>query len=59
MTTEQTSLAQQFLAGAREKIAAGELFVDGVQIRAIGRHNVMRVFAPGVRELVRRYLRGY
>ncbi len=59
MTQDETLVAEQAVAGAREEIKAGRLFVSGVQIRALGRHNCMQVFPPGVRELVRRYLRGW
>ncbi len=59
LTADQVAVAEQALAGAREKVATGALYVDGVQIKAIGRHNCMRVFPPGVRELVRRVLRGW
>ena len=59
LTAEQTMVVEQVVAGARAKIAAGDLYVDGVQIKALGRHNCMAIFAPGVRELVRRYLRGW
>ena len=53
------SIAEQALQGAREMIKAGKLFVNGVQIKSIHRGNVMSVFPPGIREEVRRMLRGY
>ncbi len=59
MSENEIQVADQALKGARERIAAGTLFVKGVQIKAIHRGNVMDVFPPGVRELVRRYMRGY
>ena len=40
-------------------IGAGTLRVNGVQIKAVHRGNVMAVFPPGIREVVRRYLRGW
>ena len=59
MTTEQIQTAEQALAGARTMIEAGTLFVSGVAVKAVTRSNVMAIFPPGVREVVRRYLRGY
>ena len=53
------SIAEQALQGAREMIKAGKLYANGVQIKSIHRGNVMQVFPPGIREEVRRMLRGY
>lgn len=53
------TMAEQALKGANEMVKAGKLFVNGVQIKAIHRGNVMQVFPPGIREAVRRILRGY
>lgn len=59
MSENEIQVAEQALKGARERIAVGNLFVKGVQVKAIHRGNVMDVFPPGVREVVRRYLRGW
>jgi hypothetical protein len=59
MTPNEIQIAQQALAGAAEMIRAGTLMVNGVKIRAVHKGNVMSVFPPGVREVVRRYLRGW
>lgn len=59
MTTEQKMVAEQSIQGAREAIARGELHVDGVQVKALTKSNVMRVFPPGVREVAQRVLRGW
>lgn len=58
MTASEFQVAEQAVKGAQEKIARGELWCNGVQIRVIGRHNVKSIFVPGVRELVQRYLCG-
>lgn len=59
MTAEQVTVAQDALKGAAEMIAAGRLTVNGVQVKAVHRGNVMSVFPPGIAEVVRRYLRGW
>lgn len=59
MTTEQRMVAEQAIRGAQEAIGRGELFVDGVQVKALTKSNVMRVFPPGVREVAQRALRGW
>jgi hypothetical protein len=59
MSENEIQIAEQALKGARERISAGALFVNGVQVKAIHRGNVMDVFPPGVREVVRRFMRGY
>lgn len=59
MSENEIQIAEQALKGARERIAVGTLFVNGVQVRAIHRGNVMAAFPPGIRELVRRYMRGW
>jgi hypothetical protein len=59
MSENEIQIAEQALKGARERISAGTLFVGGVQIKSVHRGNVMSVFPPGVREVVRRFLRGY
>lgn len=59
MKASEIAIAVAALKGAREMIVAGTLTVNGVRIKAIHRGNVMQVFPPGVREVVRRYLRGW
>lgn len=59
MSENEIQIAKDALQGAMEMIKAGTLFVKGVQIKAIHRGNVMAVFPPGVREVVRRFMRGY
>ena len=59
MTADQRAMAEQSIQGAREAIARGELHVDGVQVKALTKANVMRVFPPGVRENAQRVLRGW
>ena len=59
MKPNEIEIAEEALRGAREMIGAGTLRVNGVQIKTVHRGNVMSVFPPGVREVVRRYLRGW
>ena len=59
MQPNEIAIAEEALRGAAEMIGAGTLRVNGVQIKAVHRGNVMAVFPPGIREVVRRYLRGY
>jgi hypothetical protein len=59
MTASEIEIAEQALKGAREKIEGEDLWVGGVRIKAVHRGNVMVIFPPGVREIVRRYLRGW
>lgn len=59
MTADEIAMAEQYITAAREQIKMGTLAVGGVTIKALHRGNVMRVFTPGVAELVRRYLRGW
>lgn len=59
MSENEIQIATQALKGAQERISAGALFVNGVKIKAIHRGNVMSVFPPGIREVVRRFMRGY
>jgi hypothetical protein len=51
-------VAEEAIKGAREKMARGTLYAGGVQIKEIGLWNVDKLFVPGVRELVKRYLKG-
>lgn len=46
MTTDESAMAQQYIAGAQE---------SGLKVT---RENVREVFPPGVADLVMRYLRG-
>lgn len=58
MTPNEFMVAEEAIKGAREKMARGALYAGGVQIREIGLWNVDKLFVPGVRELVKRYLKG-
>lgn len=55
-TAAQNEMAADVLRGAHEKMAAGNLYVGLVQVKAITRANAAAIFPPGVREIVRRYL---
>jgi hypothetical protein len=55
-TAAQNDMAREILKGANEKIAAGQLWIGLVQVKEITRSNADKVFPPGVREIVRRYL---
>lgn len=59
MNENDRQIAEQAIAGAQEQIKAGTLTANGVRVKVIGKHNVMAIFPPGVREVVRRYLRGW
>ena len=59
MKPNEIAIAEEALRGAAEMIGAGTLRVNGVQIKTVHRGNVMAVFPPGIREVVRRYLRGW
>lgn len=48
--------AKGYVDCAREMIAAGTLFVKGVQIKAIHRANYKSIFTPGTDDMVRRYM---
>ena len=55
-TPEQNKLAREYLDAANAKAKRGELWIDTVQIKVVTKANAPRVFAPGVAEIVRRYL---
>jgi hypothetical protein len=59
LTPEEFALAEQYIAGANEKIKTGSLVINGVTIKALSTGTVMSVFHPGDHELVRRYFRGW
>lgn len=59
MTANEVAVAEGALKGAGEMIKAGTLRVNGVVIKAIHKGNIDGIFPPGIRELVRRYLRGW
>jgi hypothetical protein len=56
LTETEILTASQYVQGVNEMIAAKTLFVRGVQIKAIHRANYKSIFAPGVDDLVRRFL---
>lgn len=55
-TADQNDMARNVLALANEAAKAGTLYADGVQVKAIHRGNAAKVFPPGIRDIVRRYL---
>jgi hypothetical protein len=59
LTAEQALLADTYIQACHAEIKAGRVWIGGAQVKALTRSNVMAIFPPGVRELVRRALRGY
>jgi hypothetical protein len=59
MTANEALLANQYIEACHAEIKAGRVWIGGAQVKALTRSNVMQIFPPGVRELVRRVLRGY
>lgn len=58
LTESEILTASQYVQAIREMIAARTLVVKGVTIKALHRGNALAICAPGVGELVKRYLGG-
>lgn len=55
-TAAQNEMARIYLDAANAQARQGALWVNGVAVKVVTKANAKDVFAPGVAEIVRRYM---